>query len=136
MSRKASVVLLLLLMIPGCLPPPTPAPMAPPSSPSGGPTSPVGVYYVTGTNMDGTPYRGTLTIERLGNTYTFTWETGGAITEGVGLLQGNILSAGWDCGVVTYRIQEDGSLEGVWALCGEGRTGTERAVPQLPGFQG
>lgn len=133
MGRKALVVLLLLLMISGCFSPPPSAPMAHPSSPSGDPT---GVYYVTGTNPSGTPYRGTLTVERLGNTYALTWETGGIIIEGVGLLQGGILSAGWDCGVITYRIQEDGSMEGIWALCGEGRTGTERAVPKRPGVQG
>lgn len=133
MGRKASVVLLMLLLISGCFPPSPPAPMAHPSSPSGGPT---GVYYVTGINPSGTPYRGTLTVERLRDTYTLTWQIGSTVIEGVGLLQGDILAAGWDCGVITYRIQEDGSMEGIWALCGEGRTGTERAVPQRPGVQG
>lgn len=133
MGRKASVVLLMLLMVSGCFLRPPPAPLAHPSSPFEGPT---GVYHVTGTNPDGTPYQGTLTVERLGDTYTLTWETGSTVIEGVGLLQGNILSAGWDCGVITYRVQEDGSMEGIWALCGAGNTGTERAVPQRPGVQG
>jgi len=96
----------------------------------------VGTYQVTGTNPDGSSYLGTLTVEAYGETYSLVWEVGNTVTTGVGLREGNVLSGGWDCGVVTYRIQEDGRLEGVWALCSEPHTGTEQAIPVRLGVQG
>ncbi len=139
MFRKRLRILVLLLFSLGCaFLPPTPPPIAAPPAtrPFGEGASLSGLYRVTGTNPDGRPYQGTLRIQPQGEVYVLLWETGGTSIEGVGLLRGNILSAGWDCGVVTYSVLEDGSLEGVWALCGESRVGTERAVPQKPGIQG
>ncbi len=134
MFRKWGGMILLLLLACGCTAlQPTPPPVGRPT-PSDDPL--VGTYRVTGTNPDGSSYRGTLTIEAQGETYSLIWEVGNTLTTGVGLRQGDVLSGGWDCGVVTYQIQGDGSLEGVWALCGERHIGTERAVPTRPGVQG
>ncbi len=139
MFRKRWWILALLLFSLGCIlfqptSPPLAAPF--PTRASGDRAGLSGLYHVTGTNPDGRPYQGTLTIESRGEVYTLLWEIGSTSIEGVGLLKGDTLSAGWECGVVVYSVLEDGSLEGVWALCGESRVGTERAVPQKPGVQG
>lgn len=139
MKRRSPVAVLLLLLALGCtLLRPTPlligTPQPAPSSE--GPADLTGVYQVTGRNLDGTPYQGTLTVEAYGEVYTLVWELGNTRIEGVGLLEGNMLSAGWDCGVATYSILENGEMEGVWTICGENRTGTERATPWRRGIQG
>jgi hypothetical protein len=139
MLRKWLSILSLLLLLFGCtLLPSTPPPIAPPPAPrtSEGPADLSGVYRVTGTNPDGRPYHGTLTIEVRGEAYLLVWEVGSTSIEGVGLRRGTVFSAGWDCGVVTYQVLEDGRLEGIWALCGGSSVGTEEAVPQRPGSQG
>lgn len=90
-------------------------------------------------------------------TYPLVWVTGEVVYEGLGILQGDVLSAAWSesilplrrgstsqrqaglrfgdraqgtssCGVVSYLVLEDGTLEGVWAIGQGGRTGAERAV--------
>ncbi|MBC7228443.1 MAG: hypothetical protein H5T61_14630 [Thermoflexales bacterium] len=138
MVPKWLALLSLVVLTMGCVLLPTSSPPAATSPPrasedTGGLS---GVYRVTGTNPDGRPYEGTLTIEAQGDVYALSWEIGDTVIEGVGLLRGNVLSGGWDCGVVTYSVLEDGTLEGLWALCGGSRVGTERAVPGQPGVQG
>ena len=137
MTRKRLSILCLLLLLLGCtLLPSTPPSIAPAPRTSEGAADISGVYRVTGTNPDGQPYRGTLTIEAQGEVYRLVWEVGSTSIEGVGLLRGTVFSAGWDCGVVTYQVLEDGRLEGIWALCGGSSVGTEQAVPQRPISQG
>lgn len=138
MARKWLTLFALLTLALGCVLLPTSSPPAATSPPraSGKAGDLSGSYRITGTNPDGRPYQGTLTIEAHGEVYFLTWETGDTLIEGVGLLKGNVLSAGWNCGVITYSVLENGTLEGIWALCGESRVGTERAVPFQPGIQG
>jgi hypothetical protein len=88
-----------------------------------------GSYAVTGTNPDGTPYEGSLVVASTGDTYTFSWQTGQPY-EGIGLVDGNHVAVGWggeSCGGVIYRIGDDGSLYGRWALMGTDAAGTESA---------
>ena len=81
-----------------------------------------GTYSCEGTNPNGTPYRGTVTIRRSGNTYYFNWSVGTTYS-GQGTLSGDQLTVNWgDQYPVIYTVQEDGALlVGTW---GNG-TGTE-----------
>jgi hypothetical protein len=88
-----------------------------------------GSYGVTGTNPDGSAYEGSLSVARTGAVYSFHWETGQPY-DGVGVVDGNHVAVGWggeSCGGVIYRIGDDGSLYGRWALMGTDAAGTESA---------
>jgi hypothetical protein len=88
-----------------------------------------GTYAVSGTNVDGTEYAGTLTVTRRGAVYQFSWATGND-SEGVGVLMDDFVAVGFggeECGVVAYAV-DDGALEGTWGLYGNEDTGTERAA--------
>lgn len=89
-----------------------------------------GVYHVDGENPDGSPYRGTLRIERHGETYGLTWGTGSTVS-GVGILYKGTLVAGYGdpaCGVVVYDRQPNGALQGTWAFSAGSKVGTETAT--------
>jgi hypothetical protein len=102
---------------------------SPPADPPAGERKLEGTYDVSGTNVDGTAYTGTLTVTRRGSVYQFSWATGNDY-EGIGLLAGDFVAVGFGgeaCGVVAYAL-DDGALEGVWGLYGQEAAGTERAV--------
>lgn len=93
-------------------------------------TNVAGNYRVSGRNPDNSQYRGTLVITATGPIYRLAWQVGNSY-EGTGIVQGNTLSAGWggeSCTVASYRVQRNGSLDGQWAIVGQNRLGTERAV--------
>ena len=75
-----------------------------------------GRYNCTGTNPDGSGYRGTVVITRVsGNTYRFDWTVGNNYS-GTGTLVGNQISVEWgDTSPAIYNVQPDGSLVGTWA---------------------
>jgi hypothetical protein len=88
-----------------------------------------GTYSVTGTNPDGSAYEGALTVTTRGSVYQFSWATGNDY-EGVGVVDGNTVAVGWggpECGAVLYRMADDGSLQGQWALYENESAGTETA---------
>lgn len=92
-----------------------------------------GGYDVVGTNEDGSPYKGALQIISQGEVYQFRWNAGKQY-DGVGVLNGNVIavaftegSNGQGCGVVSYQILADGTLEGPWGYWGKNERGTERA---------
>jgi hypothetical protein len=75
-----------------------------------------GNYRVQGTNPDGSPYRGTLTLERSGPLYLVRWKIGKDTYEGQGTLNGNTLTVDWgQPDPVIYQVMNDGTLEGTWA---------------------
>ena len=75
-----------------------------------------GNYRVQGTNPDGSPYRGTLTIERSGPLYLVRWKIGKDTYEGQGTLNGTTLTIDWgQPDPVIYQVMNDGTLEGTWA---------------------
>ncbi|HYE96351.1 MAG TPA: hypothetical protein VD962_09085 [Rubricoccaceae bacterium] len=89
-----------------------------------------GTYNVTGMNPDGSAYEGTLSITRDGGLYRLHW-VAGAEYHGVGLEAGGFFAAAYGaetCGVVAYRIGEDGSLSGTWGYLGGAGIGTEQAT--------
>lgn len=94
-----------------------------------------GNYAVTGTNEDGSPYKGDLEIIKRGDVYQFRWNAGKQY-DGVGVENGKIVavaftegSDGKGCGVVSYQLIADGVLDGRWGYWGTNESGTERATP-------
>lgn len=91
-----------------------------------------GTYDVTGRNVDGTAYKGTLNVEKDGEGYSFRWNTGTSLS-GHGIKVGNKAIAGFggrQCAFVAYEIKPDGTLEGKWGAQGSRLFGTETAVKQ------
>ncbi|HEY9646163.1 MAG TPA: hypothetical protein V6C88_07335, partial [Chroococcidiopsis sp.] len=73
--------------------------------------------------------------------YQFAWEAG-TTSEGVGIQQDDFVAVGYGaqgCAVISYRVQPDGSLQGLWGVYGHNTTGTEQAVrtdSPTPGIAG
>lgn len=98
-------------------------------APSAGDAGIAGEYVVTGTNADGSAYRGTLSIVPRGGAYAFEWEAGRSYS-GFGVQQDDVVAVGFGtagCGAVAYRMTADG-LDGTWALPSVAGPGTERAT--------
>jgi len=90
----------------------------------------VGEYDATGKNFDGKQYKAHLTVEPAGNLYRFAWSND---TDGIGIKRGDNVAVGIGgkrCGFVTYQVQGDGSLDGIWGGGGSDKTGTEKATKQ------
>jgi hypothetical protein len=90
-----------------------------------------GNYHIHGQNPDGRPYEGALRIEQKGEVYALTWDSGGT-THGVGVLQDGHLVVGYGdsaCGVVAYKKQSAGVLDGIWAMANSTQLGSEMATP-------
>jgi hypothetical protein len=95
-----------------------------------GGSSLAGEYDATGKNPDGKEYKAKLTVEPAGNLYHFVWSNN---SEGVGIKRGNNVAVGIGgarCGFVTYQVQSNGSLDGIWGGGGSDKTGTEIAIKQ------
>ncbi|MGH9931351.1 MAG: hypothetical protein ACREA9_19265 [Pyrinomonadaceae bacterium] len=93
-----------------------------------------GEYTVAGTNEDGSPYKGALEIIKHGDVYQFRWNAGRQY-DGIGVPNGGVVAVaftgganGKGCGVVSYQILTDGTLDGVWGYWGVNGSGTERAA--------
>ncbi|PYS87018.1 MAG: hypothetical protein DMF70_01370, partial [Acidobacteria bacterium] len=72
-----------------------------------------GKYNVTGTNPNGSAYKGELEVIKHGDVYQFRW-SGGASYDGVGVQLGDVIAVafttgenGKGCGVVDYTITDD-----------------------------
>ncbi len=96
-------------------------------------TDVAGHYDVTGTNEDGSPYKGALEIIKHGDAYQFRWNAGKEY-DGVGVENGSVLAVtftegtdGKGCGVVTYKVLGDGTLDGKWGFWGVNEAGAEKA---------
>ena len=94
-----------------------------------------GTYIVQGTNLDGSHYGGTAKVRLLSDTTcSITWTTGSTSSSGVCMLMDGILgvaySDGSAIGVVMYKINADGSLDGVWTVAGKNGSGTEHLSPR------
>lgn len=89
-----------------------------------------GDYDAAGKNPDGKEYKAKLRVEPAGNLYRFVWSND---ADGVGILRGDHIAVGIGgsrCGFVTYAIQSDGTLDGLWGGYGTDKTGTEKATKQ------
>jgi hypothetical protein len=89
-----------------------------------------GEYDATGKNPSGSQYKAHLTVEPAGNLYHFVWSNN---TDGMGIKRGDNVAVGIGgsrCGFVTYEVESDGTLDGMWGGGGSDKTGTERATKQ------
>ncbi len=94
-----------------------------------------GDYNAKGTNFDGSAYSGTAHISITSNsTCAITWKTGGSTSEGICMRDADSLAAAYRLGdavgLVIYKINDDGSLDGYWTIAGKSGAGTETLTPQ------
>jgi hypothetical protein len=98
--------------------------------PAGEPSGGIATFNLTGTNANGSPYTGRLTITDAGNNvYQLAWDTGTKFV-GTGVRVGDRLAAGWgarQCGFIIYEVK-GGTLEGKWGVPGSTALGTERVT--------
>lgn len=109
----------------------TPVPPPPTAAPPVEREGIVGAYTAVGTNPDGSGYEGTLDVTANGDVFHWAWDFDGEYL-GVGIQQENVVSVAWggdECYVVSYIIQEDGVISGLWAGLGESAAGTDIATP-------
>jgi len=90
----------------------------------------MGSFNVSGTNGNGTAYKGTLIIRRVSDeVYQFGWDTGTKVL-GTGVRMGDYLAAGSgskQCGFVIYE-QKGNTLDGKWGVPGATKLGVETAT--------
>ena len=93
----------------------------------GKPEGDTGNFDVTGTNADGSAYKGKLKITKSSeDIFQFAWDTGKKYI-GTGIKMGDYLAAGTgskQCGFVIYQIK-NGVLEGKWGIPGTTKLGME-----------
>jgi hypothetical protein len=90
---------------------------------------PVGKYSVEGTNPGGgSEYRGTVSVEKTGDTYRVIWAVGGKRYIGTGVGNKDFIAvsykSGNDTGLALYAPDGD-DWKGVWAYSGARIMGTE-----------
>jgi len=89
-----------------------------------------GKYTVEGTNLDGSAYTGTAEITLASETTcVIEWDTAGVKSTGVCMLNGNAFAAAYvlgdALGLIVYKVNGDGSLDGKWTITGKDGSGTE-----------
>jgi hypothetical protein len=89
-----------------------------------------GIFTVTGTDTDGTDYRGELYVAgSKGDVYHFAFTSGKVSYIGTGIKVGDYFGAGMgvkQCGYIVYDIKDD-RLEAAWGVIGNDKLGTEIA---------
>lgn len=94
-----------------------------------------GTYTVEGTNLDGSAYEGTATIELTSETTcSIEWHTGSTTSNGICMLYGDAFAAGYvlgdAVGLIVYQVKGEGVLEGAWTISGKDGSGTENLTLQ------
>ena len=94
-----------------------------------------GEYTVQGTNLDGSAYTGEALITLTSDTTcVIQWKTGSTTSEGICSRNDDAFAAGYVLGnaygLVIYKVQDDGSLQGLWTIQGQNGTGTENLTPK------
>jgi hypothetical protein len=97
-----------------------------------------GIYDVTGTNLDGTPYTGVAQIRPAGlSSFIIAWRIGNQVVEGVGFASGRTIAVAYGLaqrpGIAIYTLNPDGSMEGEWTIVGAPANARERLVPRPEG---
>jgi hypothetical protein len=90
---------------------------------------PTGSYSVEGTNPGaGSKYRGTVTVEKTGQTYRVVWDVGGTRYVGTGIGNKDFMAvsyiSGRDTGLALYGAN-GGNWSGVWTYANGRQIGTE-----------
>lgn len=95
-----------------------------------------GTYNVTGKNPDGSDYSGVATIAgTAGGVCGITWTIGeGQSSQAFCMRQDDVVGAAYTLGdkigLVVYRINAEGGLDGTWSIAGEEGVGEEHLTPQ------
>lgn len=94
-----------------------------------------GAYKVEGTNHDGSTYEGDAQITLTSDTTCeIVWDTDGTTSEGICSRNDDAFAAAYvldgDVGLVIYKVQPDGSMQGLWTIAGQEGTGTEVLTPK------
>ncbi len=95
-----------------------------------------GTYSVTGKNPDGSEYSGVVTIAgSAGGVCGITWTIGdGQASQAFCMRQDEVVGAAYTLGdkigLVVYRINAEGGLDGTWSIAGEEGVGEEHLTPQ------
>ena len=94
-----------------------------------------GVYDVVGTNFNGSQYSGTAEIVLTSQTTcVIRWVTGGSTSEGICMRNNDAFAAAYklgnDVGLVVYKVNPDGSMQGLWTIAGQEGNGTEILTPK------
>ncbi len=95
-----------------------------------------GKYEISGTNENGgNNYKGILDVTKRDEVYQFSWDTAGKKSDGVGVQKETSVAVaftegtdGRNCGVVLYKINADGSLDGIAGYWGVNQSEQEKAV--------
>lgn len=94
-----------------------------------------GRYQVQGENANGSRYQGVAEIAgTAGGNCAIRWTiTNTPPTQGFCMRQGDVLAAAYRLGnaigLVVYRLNENGSLDGTWTIAGQEGVGKERLIP-------
>jgi hypothetical protein len=89
----------------------------------------IGEYSVSGTDIEGNEYKGTLAIKKNGEGYDFEWRTPKPLI-GFGIWKGShaaVSFGGPQCSFAVYDILSNGNLEGNWGGQRSVTFGTETA---------
>jgi hypothetical protein len=91
-------------------------------------------YDAAGTNPDGSKYSGTVAIKVISDkTFTIHWVIGDETYDGFGMRNGDALAATYTLGgipgLVIYKVNDEGVLDGFWVVRGKNTGGTERLTP-------
>lgn len=94
-----------------------------------------GSYSVSGTNLDGSHYRGSAEITLTSKTTCIiAWKTGGTTASGICSRNGDTFAAAYEMsgaiGLVIYKVLPDGTLDGLWTIAGTEGNGTEVLTPE------
>lgn len=95
-----------------------------------------GTYNVTGKNPDGSEYTGVATISgTAGGVCGITWTIGdGQASQAFCMRQDEVVGAAYKLGdkigLVVYRINAEGGLDGTWSIAGQEGVGEEHLTPQ------
>ncbi|MEW4565309.1 hypothetical protein AB1K70_22480 [Bremerella sp. JC770] len=81
-----------------------------------------GKYQCTGTSNQGGKYVGQVTIKKRNQGYQITWIVDKTTYSGIGFVDEDRLNVAWTLktpqgvaiGVISYKIQDNGTLEGKW----------------------
>ena len=89
-----------------------------------------GKYTVEGTNLDGSSYSGRAEITLASETTCIIeWDTAGVKSNGVCMLNGDAFAAAYvledALGLIVYKVNGDGTLDGKWTITGKDGSGTE-----------
>ncbi|MEX1039693.1 MAG: hypothetical protein WDZ51_03615 [Pirellulaceae bacterium] len=98
-----------------------------------------GKYDCRGVGVNGNAYKGEVKISKKGHGFHFDWQIGGEQYNGIGFVHEGRISVSWVMvingmlahGVVDYKIQENGTLEGKWIDHNAAAVGTEILKPQV-----